>query len=115
MRILEYVGLDTSRVTAQYQKLVDALGRDDFRAAEVKKLVNVSHGKLYRAKLDYANRLLFCLVRHETEMCALMLEVIENHDYGHSRFLRGGRGGAAGALPASAAHGHSRARQADIL
>ena len=89
MRILEYVGLDTSRVTAQYQKLVDALGRDDFRAAEVKKLVNVSHGKLYRAKLDYANRLLFCLVRHETEMCALMLEVIENHDYGHSRFLRG--------------------------
>src|SRR5450755_3729044 len=89
MRILEYVGLDTSRVTAQYQKLVDALGRDDFRAAEVKKLVNVSHGKLYRAKLDYANRLLFCLVRHETELCALMLEVIENHDYGHSRFLRG--------------------------
>ena len=59
MKILEYVGLDTSRVKAQYAKLRDAIERDDFRQAEVKKLANVSHGKFYRGKLDYANRLLF--------------------------------------------------------
>jgi len=31
----------------------------------------------------------FALVRHGGETCALMLEVIANHDYGKSRFLRG--------------------------
>ena len=63
MKILEYVGLDTSCVKAQYQKVREAIERDDFRQAEVKKLANVSHGKFYRAKLDYANRVLFSLVR----------------------------------------------------
>ena len=58
MKILEYIGLDTPRVEAQYRKVCQALERDDFRQAEVKKF-NVSHGKLYRAQLDYANRLLF--------------------------------------------------------
>jgi len=51
--------------------------------------VNLGHGKFYRARLDGANRLLFALVRHGGETCALMLEIIENHDYGKSRFLRG--------------------------
>ena len=32
---------------------------------------------------------LFSLVRHGDEVCALMLEVIANHDYDKSRFLRG--------------------------
>ena len=50
-----------------------------------------SHGaaKLYRAKLDNSNRLLFCLIRHVDEVCALMLEVILQHNYAASRFLRG--------------------------
>ena len=89
MKILEYIGLDTSRVKASYSKVVDAIARDDFRAAQVKKLVSLSHGKFYRAKLDDADRLLFSLVRHGDEVCALMLEVIANHDYDKSRFLRG--------------------------
>jgi hypothetical protein len=89
MRILEYSGLDTACVAAQYRKATEAIAREDFRAAEVKKLVNVGHGKFYRARLDGANRLLFALVRHGGETCALMLEVIANHDYGKSRFLRG--------------------------
>ncbi|MDB6101677.1 MAG: ankyrin [Gammaproteobacteria bacterium] len=89
MRILEYTGLDTARVAAQYRKATEAIAREDFRAAEVKKLVNLGHGKFYRARLDGANRLLFALVRHGGETCALMLEVIANHDYGKSRFLRG--------------------------
>jgi hypothetical protein len=89
MRILEYTGLDISRHKAHYQKVMEAIARDDFRQAEVKKLVNVTHGKFYRAKLDYANRLLFTLVRHGDAVYALMLEVIENHAYDKSRFLRG--------------------------
>jgi len=89
MKILEYIDLDTSRVKASYRKVVDAIARDDFRAAQVRKLANLSHGKFYRAKLDDADRLLFSLVRHGDEVCALMLEVIANHDYDKSRFLRG--------------------------
>lgn len=90
VRILEYSGLDTSGVEVPYRKVTEAIEREDFRAAEVKKLVNVGHGKFYRARLDGANRLLFALVRHGGETCALMLEVILNHDYRKSRFLRGG-------------------------
>ncbi len=89
MRILEYSGLNTSRVSKTYRKLVEAIARGDFAAAQVKKLVNLSHGKFYRARLDDSNRLLFSLVRHGDTVCALMLEVIENHDYDKSRFLRG--------------------------
>ncbi|OFZ98643.1 MAG: hypothetical protein A3H35_09715 [Betaproteobacteria bacterium RIFCSPLOWO2_02_FULL_62_17] len=89
MKILEYIGLDTSQVKAGYRKVTDAIARRDFRAAQVKKLANLSHGKFYRAKLDGADRLLFSLVRHGDEVCALMLEVIANHDYEKSRFLRG--------------------------
>ena len=89
MKILEYIGLDTTHVKASYRKVVDAIARDDFRAAQVKKLVNLTHGKFYRAKLDDADRLLFSLVRHGDEVYALMLEVIANHDYAKSRFLRG--------------------------
>jgi hypothetical protein len=76
MKILEYTGLDTSRVKSSYRKVSEAIARHDFRAAQVKKLANLSHGKFYRAKLDDADRLLFSLVRHGDEICALMLEVI---------------------------------------
>ena len=89
VKILEYTGLDTARVKASCRKVADAIARNDFRAAQVKKLVNLSHGRFYRARLDDADRLLFSLVRHGDEVCALMLEVIANHDYDKSRFLRG--------------------------
>src|ERR1039458_4981042 len=89
MKILEYIGLDTTRSGSLYRKVIDAIAREDFRAAQVKKLTNLTHGKFYRAKLDDADRLLFSLVRHGDEVCALMLEVIANHDYDKSRFLRG--------------------------
>jgi len=89
MKILEYTGLDTSRVAATYRKVKESIARGDFRAAQVKKLVHSGHGKFYRAKLDDADRLIFSLVRHGDEVCALMLEVVLNHDYEGSRFLRG--------------------------
>ncbi|TAK71788.1 MAG: hypothetical protein EPO19_04010 [Betaproteobacteria bacterium] len=93
MKILEYIGLDTFRVKASYRKVADAIARRDFRAAQVKKLANLGHGKFYRAKLDDADRLLFSLVRHGDEVCALMLEVIANHDYDKSRFTHWQRRG----------------------
>ncbi|HEX5419540.1 MAG TPA: UvrD-helicase domain-containing protein, partial [Gammaproteobacteria bacterium] len=89
MRILEYVGLDTRGVAAEYRKATEAVAREDFRAADVKKLANLGRGKFYRARLGAADRLLFALVRHGEETCALMLEVIRNHEYRKSRFLRG--------------------------
>lgn len=89
MRILEYAGLDTSRVEGAYRKIVASIAAGDFRAAQVKKLANLAHGRFYRARLGDADRLLFSLVRHGDEVCALMLEVIRNHDYDRSRFLRG--------------------------
>lgn len=89
MRILEYIGLDTSGVAKSYRKVSEAIAAGDFRAAQVKKLSNLEHGKFYRAKLDDSNRLLFSLVRHGEEVCALMLEIITHHDYEKSRFLRG--------------------------
>ncbi len=89
MKILEYTGLDTSGVTVAYRKVTEAIARGDFRAAQVKKLAGLTHGKFYRARLNEADRLLFSLVRHGEEVCALMLEVIFNHDYDRSRFVRG--------------------------
>ena len=75
MRVLEYTGLDTTGVPPN-TKPSPAIAREDFRAADVKKLVNLTHGKFYRAKLDGAGRLLFALVRQDHETCALILEVI---------------------------------------
>jgi AAA domain/Ankyrin repeat len=89
MRILEYTGLDTHKVSKAYRKVTQAIASRDFRAAQVKKLGQAGHGRFYRARLDDSNRLLFTLVRHGGETCALMLEVILNHDYDKSRFLRG--------------------------
>ncbi|HTX24719.1 MAG TPA: ankyrin repeat domain-containing protein [Steroidobacteraceae bacterium] len=89
MKILEYIGLDPSRVAEPYRRATEAIAHGDFRAADVKKLANLHHGKFYRAKLGHADRLLFTFVRRGAETCALMLEVIEQHDYAKSRFLRG--------------------------
>ena len=46
-------------------------------------------GNFYRARLDAANRLLLQFARHGEETVCLALEVIEQHAYDKSRFLRG--------------------------
>lgn len=88
MKILVHSDLDPGRLRAQYEKVVAMLARDDFYSAEVKKLAGHD---LYRAKLDRANRLLFRIGRCNGERYALLLELIENHAYDKSRFLRGAR------------------------
>lgn len=89
MKILEYADFCPPRDRTLYDKVRSAIARDDFRSADVKKLTNLTHGKFYRAKLDYADRLLFCTIRWQGEVYALMLETIVQHAYDKSRFLRG--------------------------
>jgi hypothetical protein len=86
MRLLQYRDLDLRRVKPAFAKVRAAIEADDFRSADVKKL---HVGSYYRAKLDYSNRLLVQFMRHGDETVCLALEVIENHAYDKSRFLRG--------------------------
>ena len=86
MRVLLYKDLKTRRVKAAFAKVRAAIEADDFRSADVKKLAPTPY---WRAKLDYSNRLLLQFARHGAETVCLALEVIENHAYDKSRFLRG--------------------------
>ncbi len=86
MRFLTYRDLDASRVKKQLGKVRESIERDDFRTPDVKKL---AQGNYYRARLDDTNRLLLTFVRHEAETVCLALEVIHQHAYEKSRFLRG--------------------------
>jgi hypothetical protein len=88
MQILEYNDIDYSKVRRQYEKAVGCIERDDFRSADVKKLAEYD---LYSARLDSSNRLIFKLVKYQGMSYALMLEVILNHAYDRSKFLRGAR------------------------
>ena len=86
MKILEYYGLDVTGVEEQYKKVHEMLARDDFRSADVKKLVPTT---FFRAKLDYSNRLIFQIRKNGDQRYALVLEVVRGHAYEKSRFLRG--------------------------
>ena len=86
MKILEYNDIDYSKVKRQYEKVIGCLERDDFRSAGVKKLAE--HG-LHSARLDDTNRLIFKLVQYQQARYALILEVVLNHAYEKSKFLRG--------------------------
>ena len=86
MNILYYSDLNYSKVKKQFEKTVGFLKAGDFSSAEVKKMAN---NGFYRAKLDYENRLLFKFARHNGQYYLLLLEVIYNHEYEKSRFLRG--------------------------
>ena len=88
MNILYYKDLDYSKVKKQFKKTVDQLKSGDFASAEIKKMVNTG---FYRAKLDYENRLLFKFATYSGQTYILLLEVIYNHDYDKSRFLRGAK------------------------
>lgn len=88
MKILEYRGFSAPRQSAQYKKIVELLEREELEAAQVKKLAPTSY---YRAKLNDRDRLLFTLLHCGGVRYALLLEIIENHAYDKSRFLRGSK------------------------
>ena len=88
MRILTYQGLDTHRLEKPLARIRAAIAREDFRAAGIRKLAPTPY---WRAKLDDKSRLLMQFVRHGGETVCLFLEIIDNHAYEKSRFLRGAR------------------------
>jgi len=86
MRLLTHHDLDLARVGPLFAKLRQAIERDDFRSAKLKKL---SPTPYWRFKLDASHRLLVQFARHGDETVCLALEVILNHAYERSRFMRG--------------------------
>jgi hypothetical protein len=86
MRLLTHHHLDTHRVRTQFFKLQQAVTRNDFKSPNLKKLNPTPY---WRFKLDQTNRLLVQFAHHGGETVCLALEVIHNHDYANSRFLRG--------------------------
>lgn len=87
MKLLYYNELDTSSVRKSFKKVEQYLKAGDFASADVKKMPNT--GGYYRAKLDRENRLLFKFAEYDKEQYLLLLEVIRNHAYDKSKFLRG--------------------------
>ncbi len=86
MEILTYNEMDPKGLSKQLDKVVGLLQAGDFSAADVKKLKGTRY---YRAKLSSRDRLLFTLGRYNESCCILLLEIIKNHAYEKSRFLRG--------------------------
>ena len=81
-----YNDINPGRVRKQFDRTIEQLSRGDFVSADVKKMTGTGY---YRAKLDYENRLLFKFARYNNQTCLLALEIIFNHEYAKSRFLRG--------------------------
>ncbi|MDQ7084294.1 MAG: UvrD-helicase domain-containing protein, partial [Sulfurovum sp.] len=67
-------------------KIITFLGNGDFKSAETKKLQNLN---LFRAKINYEDRLIFGFFKHHNQNYILLLEMVLNHDYNKSQFLRG--------------------------
>lgn len=86
MELLYYNELDFKPVEKQFKKVEKALVELDFKSADVKKIQNTPY---YRAKLDDTNRLLFKFAEYDNKTYLLLLEVILNHAYDKSKFLRG--------------------------
>jgi len=86
MRFLTYARLYPGDLSAKVNRVREAIERDDFRSPDVKKLGVEGY---YRAKLDGTNRLLLQFVEVGGQKACLALEVIRQHAYDRSRFLRG--------------------------
>jgi len=84
--ILFYNQLDSRNVQKNFDKVLLQLSKGDFKSADVRKMTNAGY---YRARLNSKDRLLFTLVCYKQKKYLLLLEVIQNHDYSKSRFLRG--------------------------
>ncbi|MDR0748822.1 MAG: AAA family ATPase [Tannerellaceae bacterium] len=84
--ILYQNDLDVKAVEKSFPKTLKQLQSGDFKSADVRKMPNTG---FYRARLDIRDRLLFNFVTYEDRKYIVLLEVIKDHNYAHSRFLRG--------------------------
>jgi hypothetical protein len=87
VRFLTYDGLHPGSFEPQLTRVREAFERDELSAVDLKKL----QGGYYRAKLGDAARLILQFVTWQGRRAALALEVLPNHEYERSRFLRGAR------------------------
>ena len=78
--------LNIQSVEKTFSKTLKQLQNGDFKSADVRKMPTSG---FYRARLDIRDRLLFTFANYENQKYLLLLEVIKNHNYSHSRFLRG--------------------------
>jgi len=85
MDLLYYNDLNYKKAGTQFDRVAEQLAQADFRFAEVKKMPDSGY---FMARLDDENRLLFKIARHSGKKYLLLPEVIYNHDYSKSRFLR---------------------------
>ncbi len=86
MRFLVAQDLHPGPLADKVEKVGAAIERDDFRSPDVKKLHVADY---YRAKLDASARLLLRFATFRGEKACLALEVLPQHDYSRSRYLRG--------------------------
>lgn len=86
LSILYLNDLNIQSVEKTYSKTLKQLQNGDFSGADVRKMPNTG---FYRARLDIRDRLLFTFANFENQKYLLLLEVIKNHNYSQSRFLRG--------------------------
>ena len=84
--ILFYNELDSKSVQKSFDKVIQQLSKCDFKSADVRKMTSSGY---YRARLNIKDRLLFTFASYNQKKYLLLLEVIQNHDYAKSRFLRG--------------------------
>ncbi|MDR3267197.1 MAG: PhoH family protein [Tannerella sp.] len=85
--ILYQNDLNMNAVEKTFPKTLKQLQSGDFKSADVRKMPNTG---FYRARLDIRDRLLFNFVNYKSKKYILLLEIIKDHNYAHSRFLRGG-------------------------
>lgn len=84
--ILYHNDLNIKSVEKTFGKTIKQLQEADFKSADVCKMGGTN---FYRARLDIKDRLLFSIVSYEQKKYILLLEVIKDHNYTGSRFLRG--------------------------
>lgn len=86
MRTVTHVDLNPGKLSNKVEKMRAAIERGDLKSADVRKLAGHPY---HRASLDDAARLIVQFRRFGDEPVCLLLEVLPNHDYDRSRFLRG--------------------------
>lgn len=84
--LLYHNELDIKSVEKTFPKTLHQLQEGDFNSADVRKMGDTQY---YRARLDLRDRLLFSFVLFKDRKHLLLLEIIKDHNYAHSRFLRG--------------------------
>jgi hypothetical protein len=87
MQFLECSDLDFRKIKKDYEAVKKLLLKGEYKAVDLKKLKGSAY---YRVKLNYADRLLLAVASYKEKKCLIAAEIIHNHEYEKSRFLRGG-------------------------